>query len=258
MKKPYLALASAILISTVLSSAISTVSVQSNGGYDPLIDLNDDGTIDIFDIVAVALAFGASGTPINKTAVLLELQGRVIILEDEVAILRTEVDYLNASLAGLKVLVDTLNETLSTRLPKIGVVSIPAAAFVPGRNTVNARNLGYQLYNADTVFVVHFYAPVQLPQGVTITNFTTYWYDTVSENITCRLRYGGELGSLGFMADADSHADSGYGSSFDDTIIVPTIDNTEYNYFVQVTFQPNVGNSLRFYQAIIEYEYPDP
>jgi hypothetical protein len=189
---------------------------------------------------------------------LLDLQGIVAILEDEVATLMTEVDQLNSSLAALKIQINSLNETLNTRVPGIGCVSIPAAAFVPGRNTVNARNLGYQLYNADTVFVVHFYAPVQLPQGVTITNFTTYWYDTVSENITCMLRMGGELGPLVIMANADSQADSGYGSSFDDTIIVPTIDNTEYNYFVQVTFQPNVGDSLRFYQALIEYEYPDP
>ena len=47
---------------------------------DPLssnYDLNDDGKIDIFDIVKVAVAFGAEGTPINKTALLLELEARI-------------------------------------------------------------------------------------------------------------------------------------------------------------------------------------
>ena len=51
--------AAAILICTVLSGAISTVSVQSNGGYDPWADINDDGTIDSRDFIAFLNAFVA-------------------------------------------------------------------------------------------------------------------------------------------------------------------------------------------------------
>jgi len=44
-------------------------SSQEAGEYNPWTDLNGDGTIDIFDIVQVALAFGTSGTPIEKASI---------------------------------------------------------------------------------------------------------------------------------------------------------------------------------------------
>ncbi len=56
----------------------------SSNEYDPWIDTNDDGIIDIFDIAALALAFGAEGEPINKTAILTDLQLRVAMLEENV------------------------------------------------------------------------------------------------------------------------------------------------------------------------------
>jgi hypothetical protein len=83
MKKQCFALAAAILISTVLSGAVSTVSFQSNGGYDPWVDLNDDGTIDIFDIVQVALLFGSSGTPFLEKAALIYDSGWVNCAEHQ-------------------------------------------------------------------------------------------------------------------------------------------------------------------------------
>jgi len=52
------------------------------GEYDPWLDINDDGTINILDVANVASAYGTSGTPINKTALLLELQSRVEALEE--------------------------------------------------------------------------------------------------------------------------------------------------------------------------------
>lgn len=62
-------------------SAIKTVTVEegepSVSDYDPWCDINDDGKIDIKDIASVALKFGTTGTPINKTGLLLELQSRM-------------------------------------------------------------------------------------------------------------------------------------------------------------------------------------
>jgi len=46
-------------------------SLSDANSYDPLLDVNDDGVINILDIYKVARAFGTSGTPINKTALLL-------------------------------------------------------------------------------------------------------------------------------------------------------------------------------------------
>ena len=66
-----------------ISNTTSTVPTRT-GEYDPWHDINDDGTIDIFDVVSIANAFGTLGTPINKTALLLELQSKVQILEAKV------------------------------------------------------------------------------------------------------------------------------------------------------------------------------
>jgi len=66
-----------------VSNTFSSVATAI-GEYDPWRDLNDDGTIDIFDVVSIASVFGTSGTPINKTALILELQSTVQILEAKV------------------------------------------------------------------------------------------------------------------------------------------------------------------------------
>jgi S1-C subfamily serine protease len=57
----------ATLFMTLPSNSQSTVHE-----YDPWLDINDDGKIDIVDISQIALAFGTSGTPINKTGSLPE------------------------------------------------------------------------------------------------------------------------------------------------------------------------------------------
>ena len=77
-------LACILLASLLLVKAIPTSSL---GEYDPWADLNEDGKIDIFDLVSLAGKYGTTGTPINKTEVLLELQSRVAELEERVAYL---------------------------------------------------------------------------------------------------------------------------------------------------------------------------
>jgi hypothetical protein len=62
-------------------TATLLVGVTSSAEYDPWVDGNDDGIIDIVDIVNLAIRFGEEGTPINKTALLLDLLDRVEVLE---------------------------------------------------------------------------------------------------------------------------------------------------------------------------------
>ena len=52
----------ALLASTVLIS----VTAQINP-YDPWLDYDDDGDIDIFDVVQLTTRYGSEGTPINKS-----------------------------------------------------------------------------------------------------------------------------------------------------------------------------------------------
>jgi hypothetical protein len=54
------------------------------GTYDPWLDINDDGKIDIKDLATTAKAYGTTGTPINKTQLLLELKARTDALNASV------------------------------------------------------------------------------------------------------------------------------------------------------------------------------
>jgi hypothetical protein len=51
----------------------ATVSTRSqSGGYDPWVDVNDDGSIDMADISIAIDNFMTSGTPITKAGLLYE------------------------------------------------------------------------------------------------------------------------------------------------------------------------------------------
>jgi uncharacterized coiled-coil protein SlyX len=101
----------AVLATFCLTAALFTIvpTRSSPNGYDPWMDLDDDGHIGIHDFYLFARAYGSSGTPINKTALLLELQSRV--------------DVLNASLLNLEAYfetrIDTLNATIAEQQSRI-------------------------------------------------------------------------------------------------------------------------------------------
>jgi len=61
----------------------ATLFVVATIGYDPWIDLDDDGYIGPDDFALFARQYGASGEPINKTELLLDLQARVEALENQ-------------------------------------------------------------------------------------------------------------------------------------------------------------------------------
>jgi hypothetical protein len=80
-----------------------TLSNPGIGEYDPWADLNDDGNIDIYDAIKLADAFGTSGTSINKTDLLLELQAKIDALNSSFLSLQT---VFNARVTTLEVMVD--------------------------------------------------------------------------------------------------------------------------------------------------------
>lgn len=87
------------------------------GDYNPWYDINDDGKINMVDVATVARAYGASGEPIDKTALLIDLNAtcssllsRVDDLNSSLIMLQSEVDNLN--ITNLMPLIDSLNASL--------------------------------------------------------------------------------------------------------------------------------------------------
>jgi len=78
----------AVLITFCFAAALFMIAPSSSQSsrheYDPWLDLNDDGKINIVDISKIAAAFDKTGTPINKTELLLELQSKLQALEAKV------------------------------------------------------------------------------------------------------------------------------------------------------------------------------
>jgi hypothetical protein len=90
----------------------SNYSTSGIGEYDPWNDLNDDGWINGKDGIILGKIFGANGTPINKTALLLELQARIDSLNATNLELQSRVDNLTASMLETQMELDNLNATL--------------------------------------------------------------------------------------------------------------------------------------------------
>ena len=66
-----------------LFTVIPTIGSPDAGDYDPWLDYNDDGEIDMRDVGPIARAYGSEGTPINKTGLLLELLDKVNSIEEK-------------------------------------------------------------------------------------------------------------------------------------------------------------------------------
>ena len=89
-----------VFVSLFLVNNTTSIANLQTDKYDPWLDLNDDGEIDIFDVVMVAAAYGSSGKPYNKTAAIIELQAKVSVLEATISARLPPVDFLSIP-AGL-------------------------------------------------------------------------------------------------------------------------------------------------------------
>lgn len=119
-------LAFALLTSLLANAAVNRSATADTFKYNAWADLNDDGIIDIFDIATVAVVFGTTGTPINKTALLYEvnatftqLRSKIDSLNESNIELRSRIDSLNTSFIDLEAYLETKITNLNTSLVQL-------------------------------------------------------------------------------------------------------------------------------------------
>jgi len=263
LERRFLIAVSAAVITLLVGSLLyySIVTAQGPGDYDHWYDINDDGKIDMKDIGAMARKFGTTGAPINKTALLLELEQNITVLREEMIALqlwvgRTVVD-----------MIYELNETIEQRVPQRPIISIPAAAFMPYFSDAfppeHMRNHGRYLSNYDSTQSGNYNAPVQLPHGVNITRVYIFWYDVGVGSVEGRLIKSAANHTLtGYweLAYLESPLKDGPGwGSSNTNIIEDSIIDNYYQYYVNVRIPASniMLPHYYFYYAIIEYEYPE-
>ncbi len=248
----------------------SSLTTSQLGGYDPWRDLNDDGIIDIYDVVLVTSIYNSTGTPLNKTALLLELQSRVDSLNASIldleAYLKTWITDLETSLVELQSKV----EALETRIPKKGYIFISPVAFNSVFDEMSGGVDEYDFIRSSVLVVfessiawVDFSASVQLPHQSIITNMSVWIYDNSDYQINVWLsRYDSQTESADTMASVSTYPPTAKPSKvtlYDDTIIYPIIDNSRFMYSIGVRFQGDTSfpgdMALRLYGVLIEYEY---
>jgi len=88
-------------LTSALFMVLPTRSSTTNGPkYDPWLDLDDDGYIGLSDLVSLAKVYGTTGTPINKTELLLNVNATYTKL-------LSRINSLNASLLDLEAYLKT-------------------------------------------------------------------------------------------------------------------------------------------------------
>ena len=194
--------------------------------YDPWRDLNDDGIINIYDVVMVTGIYGSTGTPINKTELLLGLQSRV--------------------------------EALEARIPKNGYISIHPGAFRD--SVINQSSSGHFRVNEGVLRGNGtYYANVQLPNGSRVVNMTVYVYD-LSEEYYVDVKLGrfqvmgGGPQTMASVTTYPPEIGPGYMVLHNDTITGAEIHNQHCTYYLELYFSGEYP-FLVFIATIIEYEY---
>jgi hypothetical protein len=89
-----------------------STSTMNGLQYDAWKDINDDGKLDILDIVQISSQYGATGTPINKTALLWELQTEMNNLNASILQLQSKITGLETSLASMNASIDNLKNRI--------------------------------------------------------------------------------------------------------------------------------------------------
>jgi hypothetical protein len=137
-----------------------------------------------------------------------------------------------------------------------GYVSVHASSFNPYDNTMNVF-YGGAVSNFGATDA-SLYGSVQIPDGVTVTNVTFYWFDTdVTFDISFYLYRISTDNAILEMATGSSSGNSGPGSTIDTNIEYASIDNSQYSYYFTVFIPANLPQpDLDFRFSTIGFTYP--
>ncbi len=124
--------------------------------------------------------------------------------------------------------------------PTLSPISVPPSAFNPKTDEVDYNHDQMNLCSRVGLDLVHFFAPIYFPQGVTVTKLTmnSYREDDAAE-IMLRLWQQGNVGEDEIMAEVTSVRTTGDGSDDDTSIDYALIDNASYSYCLDLRLNPN-------------------
>lgn len=193
-KNTFLIVAAAFCLTVAMFAVIPSWS--SSGGYDPWLDLNDDGRIDMKDVAAIAHAFGATGTPVNKTVLLINVNDTYTQLMNELANMRSLMDQLNVTsllnrLDNLQNQVDAMNFTKMSRLPDrdSGWLYFPQNSSIIYEHDLSTTNvLVYMIGNSMNGTSPYIHQKNYGEDNSGLSLFGAAWYDLT--NTTIRLHRG--------------------------------------------------------------------
>ncbi len=119
-------------------------------------------------------------------------------------------------------------------------ISIHPSSFIPGDDTIDYVTKESGLTERTSFSAFDFFAPVILPNAVTITKLTLYAYrDDGSASLGINLFRCNDAGTKSQMALVSAGWEDGNGSGYDDTIVNPVIDNTAFSYVIELNMNPN-------------------
>ncbi len=130
MKITSLALLTILFSSMFLIGTTTSISTKGVHDYDPWCDFDDDGDIDIYDIVDIAGRYGTTGTPINKTALLYNVN-------DTFTELLSRIDSLNASLHQSSSQIIRFHHPDEEVIPYYGTWTVAAFTWTPKNSSNN-------------------------------------------------------------------------------------------------------------------------
>ncbi|RME12849.1 MAG: hypothetical protein D6816_00510, partial [Bacteroidetes bacterium] len=139
--------------------------------------------------------------------------------------------------------------------PITSSLSIPPAAFNPADNSGSYIQAGYYIAPGASSPATIFYAPVNLPQGAIVTQFTFHWYDASGADGTADLNQSKPHSTPVKMASALTSGSAGQSFTTDTTIVNAVIDNTQYSYFIAL-YLPD--SNVIAYDIFIEYTIDRP